>query len=346
MFVNVDKVKSGINCEIIGWGHTDKNDEGFRVITQEQFIREEMSPAGRYAICGCKPTDQEIRGIAKKWESQTFITERIFFSGTTAELGVIAAEKCLAHADIRPEEIDCIIGATNTGPGYPSLADHVKLALGQESSAMAFDMHEACTIGSIALFDAWAKIRSGACRKVLVVCAEKATELTGPDNWRGSNLFGDAAFAVLLSASDKESFVLFDFHSLPFNGQIDMVVKRKDGFYQEGNKVHKFVGSTVVDALVKAVEKAGIDYTSIDHFVPHQPSGKTLNLLVRNLLKNWPGFKGVIHRNVEFTGNTSAASTGSLISSGIHSGKIKKGELVVVVNFGSGLSIGIDAFYA
>ena len=345
MFTDVDKIKPA-KCEIIGWGHTEIDDDPrFRMVTQEQFIREIMSPVGRHDFFGSEPIDQEITVLAEEWGEIT-AKERIFFSGTTVELGIIAGKKCLAHADVSAGELDAIIGATNTGPGYPSLADHVKLALGQESSAMAFDMHEACTVGSIAPFAAWNLIRSGACRKVLVVCAEKATSLTGPDNWRGSNLFGDAAFAVLLSASDKESFKVFDFHSLPFHGQIDMVVKREDGFYQDGGKVHKFVSRTVVNALVQAVKEAGIDYRKIDHLVPHQPSIRTVGVLEEKLRKEWPEFEGVFHNKVKFTGNPSAASTGSLISAGIHSQEIKKGQLIVIVTFGSGLSIGIYAFYA
>ena len=71
-----------------------------------------------------------------------------------------------------------------------------------------------------------------------------------------------------------------------------------------------------------------------------------MGVLEEKLRKEWPEFEGVFHNKVKFTGNPSAASTGSLISAGIHSQEIKKGQLIVIVTFGSGLSIGIYAFYA
>jgi len=239
---------------------------------------------------------------------------------------------------------------------------------------MCYDTTEACTVGASAIFQGWSLIRSGACKKVLVVCAEKANTLTTADNYFGANLFGDAAFAVLLSAADKDDFLFFDFQSLPYDGNIEAIIKAATGFQQVGEKVHKFVGREVVNALVAALEKAGIDPMFIKHLISHQPSGKTLKLLMDKLLKQWENVKFLeafsnfsfskikqliterknkdqddkyiilFHRNVDVIGNASGASTGSLISRGLANGTIKKGDIVLVVTFGAGLSIGIYAF--
>lgn len=347
MFINC-KQSEGVPCQIAGFGHTEVTDDPrFQIIGQEQFITDYMSDDGRRNLFGHEPpwTEAEIQSTVTKWEQQTSIRTRIFFSGTTEELGIIAAKKCLDNAGVNASHLDAIIGGTNTGPGYPSLADHVKNALGEQSQAMCFDLAEACTIGGIAVFNGWSLIKSGA-KKVLVVCAEKTTILARYDNWYYSNLFGDGAFAFLLSAGQMEDFLAFDINSLPYNGQLNWIRKTENGFVQAGNQVHKFVGTVMVNSLVEFLEKAEIKPENIDHLIPHQPSGKTLNLLETVFRKKYPGFKGKFHRNVETVGNLSSSSTGLLYSQGRYQGIIKKGDLVVILTFGAGLSIGIYAFYA
>lgn len=348
MFVNVAELKPQ-NCGIIAFGHTEISDDPrFRRLTQTDFIRDMLShPAKSLLLGGQGPwPDEDISVVAEKWIAQTGISSRIFFSGKTTELGAIAAKKCLQQAGISAMDLDIIIGGSNTGPGYASLADHIKLALGARSKAMAYDLAEACPVGSVAIFNAWSHIRSGVAKKVLVVCSERATTLAPFDDWKGSNLFGDAAFACLLTSSEVEAFKFFDFHCEPFDGQIDMISKSLTGFTQNGLGVHRFVGKEVVRVLVEALEKAKLDPAEIDHLVSHQPSAKTLDFLFSKLEAQWTDehkqtkFRGLKHRNVEHTGNTSGASTGSLISLGIATGQIKKQDFVLVTTFGAGLSIG------
>lgn len=343
MFVRVKEITGANKCRILSWGHTKPDiDQGFKVVDQEAFITEYMSEAGRIDLLGLDDYNNQaaIKAKVVKWVDQTGIEERIFFSGTTAELAAIAAKRCLAKIKFPVNMVDAIIGATNTGPGYPSLADHVKLSLGSPSSiATCSDVTEACTAGAVAIWNAWCQIRSGACKHVLVVCAEKATTLTHPDNWIGANLFGDAAFAVLLGVDSIDSFEFFDGHSMPFDGNLNRVMKTEDGFKQDGPEVHKFVGKEVAPIIVKAVHRADIEPSDIAHFVPHQPSGKTLSLLFSKLRKAWPNFSGMMHQKVQTMGNLSSASTGYVISQAIDSGIIKPGERVVLSTFGSGLSI-------
>lgn len=347
MFVNVSALPSGVPCSIVGYGHTDLSDDPrFRQLTQEEFITEKMSPTAIRELLGLPPPwpEEVINEVASKWVSQTGIGIRSFYDGMVQDLAVIAARKCLAQAKVDPEELDFIIGGSNTGPGYPSLADYVKLGLGKDSEAAAFDVAEACPVGCFAVYNGWLNIRAGVAKKVLVVCAEKATTLAPYDEWKGSNLFGDAAFAFLLVASEQESFRFFDMHSRPFGGKIDWIKKTANGFSQNGLLVHRFVVSEVPSILDAAVARAEIDPVTIRHLVPHQPSAKTLDSFLGRLANRWPTFVGLTHRNVETTGNTSGASTGSLISRGIQGGVIKPSEMVVVTTFGSGMSIGNYGF--
>ena len=343
MFINVRTMEAAHKCRIVSWGHTEVTDDPrFEALSQAEFIKRKMSEAARRQLLGEAEhnSDEAIAREEADWISKTGITRRVFFGGSTSELAAIAAKKCLAKAQILPGQLDVIIGGTNTGPGYPSLADHIKLALGDStSSAVCWDISEACPVGAISVFNGWSIVRSGIGRYVLVVCAEKATTLAPADNWLAANLFGDASFGLLLSVGDKESFQFFDGHCLPFDGNIDKVVKTEHGFSQDGPSVHKFVGREVVDTIVQAARAADLDPGDIDHFIPHQPSGKTLELLRRKLQSAWPTFSGHFHDNVGFTGNVSGASTGSVISRKIEQGIIKPGDRVFVSTFGSGLSI-------
>lgn len=348
MFRKVQTLSSPAPCHIIGYGHVELGDDPrYRVLTQEEFIRDRMTPVGKQDIFGKLPpwSKEDVRIVADRWREKTGIINRNFFFGTTAELATIAAKKCLAHAGVDAAELDFIVGGSNTGPGYPSLADYVKFHLGKESEAMAHDVAEACPVGAIAVLDGWTKIRSQLGEKVLVVCAERASALTEADYWRNSNLFGDGAFAFLLGTrKEEESFIFFDGHCLPFGGGIEHIVKTEIGIRQNGDKVHQFAAKHVFRALTKAVEMAGINIADIDHVILHQPSKRTLDLLQSNLQRAWPEFRGTFHRNIESAGNTSGASTGTLISRGVHRGLIKRGQLVLVCTFGSGLSIANYAY--
>lgn len=346
MFYLINGSRHPVACQVTAYSHVELGDPGYYSLTQTEFIRDFMSAEGRRKLLGGEPpwSDEDIALAADQWTRKTSICRRNFFSGSTVELGAIAARKCLHSAGVAPTELDAIIGGSNTGPGYPSLADYVKLALGQESGAMAYDVAEACPVGAVVVFNGWNLVTNGLARKVLVVCAEKASALTSADNWRASNLFGDGAFAFLLTAADAEAFVFFDFQSLPFGGGIEKIVKTEGGIWQDGNAVHKFVGRQAVSGLVTAVREAGIDPADIDHLVPHQPSGQTVDFFAEKIRVSWPTFRGQIHRHVETAGNSSGASTGTLISRGISSGLIRHNDLVVVTTFGAGLALGSYAF--
>lgn len=346
MFIKVADLPTTRQCAIVGYGHTEMGDDPrFQEVTQEQFI-DMLSYDARSQLFGSPPpwSDADKAAVAESWISATGIRSRVFFAGTTAELAVIAARKCLAQAGVSASELDAIVAGSNTGPGYPSLADYIKLGLGQRSQAMAYDVQEACPVGCIAVFNGWNLVKSGAAKYALVVCAEKATELAELDDWKSSNLFGAAASAYLLKASDREAFRFWGIRSEPFDGQIEMIMKTARGFTQNGKGVHRFVGRDVVLTLAGDVAKAGINPADIKHLVPHQPSAKTLNRLVEKLQDIWQVSSLVVHRNVEEAGNTSGASTGWLISRAVLTGQIKPGELVVVTTFGAGLSIGNYGF--
>lgn len=336
-------------CKLLGLGHSNYSDDPrFKVISQLEFIQMLPSEVQEELV---RKTGSSINDIAKTW-AEMISPNRTFFAGTIDELAMFSVNRCIEDAKKKNtkfciEEIDAIIGATNTGPQYPSLADFVKNRLPVRNNAMCFDVTEACTSGVVATFVGYTLIKAGICRNVLITCSEKATELTKFENWQGSNLFGDASFAFLLQSTqspEEASFNFFFFNSYPYSGNLELIKKTETGFVQEGKKVHLFVVKNVVESIVESVSKSNINIENIKHLIFHQPSRKTLSSLEEYLLSHWKNFNGIFHRS-ENIGNASSASFGQLLSERYHQGIIKSGELIVCGTFGAGLSIGIMALH-
>ncbi len=355
MFDDVLKLPQGQPCRIAGYGYTELGQDC--QYDNRRFIREILSQDGRaglYQYLGCSdPTkltpDQEDRLIEladAKFVSATGIASRYIFPGTTAELGAMAARVALTDAGWPAADLDAIIVATNTGRGYPSTADMIKLHLGERSTALCYDLTEACSAGLAAVFDAWRGIRSGAFRRLLVVGTENALGLASRDNYKECNLFGSAGFALALEATGPEQFRFFDQISEPFDGQAEWIRKDPHGFTQEGRRVHEYVGRVISQHIAEKCAQAGINPTEIRHLFLHMPSRKTLDLLVERLRRHWPSFTGLVHENVSTHGNTSAASVGWLIARAKASQALRSGELCVAWAFGSGMSAAGMAFDA
>ena len=355
--LRVKNIEQKKYCNILSVGNTDRVDsDKFKIVSQYEFIKLLKPETQRsivadpdFAIKDDAEFEQKIKEAADTWGEMVSVN-RTFFNGDVTELAVIAARKCLTYGvsnfGFDANTIDAIIGATNTGPGYPSLADFVKEGLNLRNDAMCFDVTEACVAGSVAVFQGWSLITSGACRNVLVVASEKATTLTDLENWQGSNLFGDGAFAMLLTSSNNqedESFDYFEFNSFPHDGNLKHIQKTETGFVQVGKKVHIFVIRDVVNALQACIAETGYKIDKIKHLIFHQPSNKTISSLLEKLSAMWPEFNGVIHRG-DNMGNISSASFGHLLSTKFHSGAIKKGEPILSCTFGAGLSLGIMVF--
>jgi len=336
MFFNTDPLKQNACCQISGLGHTDpSSDPGYEVLSQADFIRQRMPGAVQREMFQRYQTDDPDE-IAAKWVKATGIERRPYFNGPIQDMATIAARRCLANAGVCAYDLDAILVATNTGTDYPTIADHVKLALGERSRAMTFKLQAACPSGVILLQTAWHMIVAGHFRHVLVISADKATELAPPADYLGHNLFGDLANAILLSAGKTEDFLFFSADSLPFDGGIDAIVKDKGSFKQDGRAVHSWVSRDVVNTVIADLLRADIAYDEIAHIIPHQPSQRTLDSFCSRLLRQMPGFQGQIHNRVAETGNSSTASYGYLLSRGVHEGLIQSGEIILISAFGSG----------
>ncbi len=354
MLTDVRSLTDGQPGAILGVGHTELGEQyrfdNRRFILNPEKVPGALSPLGRRQLfidlsLGATQSEEELVALAdQKFIATTGIRSRYIFDGPVAELAAMAGRQALRAAQVEASEIDAVIVGSNTGSGYPSTADRVKVALGIPSTALSFDVQEACPVGAIAVELAWKLIRGRFHRRVLVIGAEKATTLASPDDYKGANLFGDAAFAFVLGASTADDFIFFESGSDPYDDKAEYITRTKDGFSQNGRAVHKYVGTVIPDLLGRTFERLRLDPATVHHFFPHQPSAKTLDFLVDNLKGRWPTFNPVIHRNVEEMGNTSGACTGWMISRAKAQGQLKPGEFCLVATFGSGMSWGLYGF--
>lgn len=267
----------------------------------------------------------------------------------TSELAFHAAKNAIDNAGIRPEEIDLIIVCTLTSDMViPSTACLLQDRLGAKNAA-AFDLSAACSGFVYGVSVGTQFIKSGVYKKVLIVAAETLSKLV---DWSDRNtcvLFGDGAGAAVLGAVEEGYGILGielgsdgsggEFLTVPASGSLHpataQTVENKLHYIQmNGSEVFKFAIKIMGEAAVKVLENAGLTASDIDCLVPHQANIRIIKSAAKRL--HMPMDKVVV--NVEKYGNTSAASIPIALAEAVQSGKIKKGDIVVLVGFGAGLT--------
>ncbi len=278
---------------------------------------------------------------------------------STSDLATLAAKAAIEDAGIKAEDVDAIIIATVTPDmSFPSTAIFVQKNLGAVNAA-AFDLSAACTGWIYGMTLAEGLISSKKFRNILVIGAEFLTSLADMTDRGTAVLFGDGAGAVVVQPSDDESGIMGSY--IKSNGELaellwsygggSRVNKRvtdqekmtdKNGndkrskIRMEGNKVYKYAVRAMIESAEKAMEDAGITEKDIDVLIPHQANMRIIDAIAERL--NMPNERVI--RNLQYLGNSSAATIPIAIDQGRKSGKIKKGDIVLVAAFGGGFTWG------
>jgi len=285
--------------------------------------------------------------------SRTGISERRKASEQEAasDLGLMAARRALAAANVRPEEIDLIIVATITPDMFfPATACLIQKNLGAINAA-AFDLSAACSGFIYALSVGSQFIANGHYDTVLVVAAEVMTKII---NWEDRNsciLFGDGAGAAVLQPVAKDSgFLSFElgadgtgaeYLQIPAGGSrkpasLETVLNKEHFLKMNGNEVFKFAVKKMGDISVKALEKAGLTEEDLDYLVPHQANTRIIDAARKRL-----GLaEDKVYINLDKYGNMSSASIPIALSEAVAKGYIQKGNIILLVAFGAGLTWG------
>lgn len=268
-----------------------------------------------------------------------------------SDLATPAARNALESAGVVPDELDLILCCTTT-PDYlfPATACIIQNNLGAKNAA-ACDVNAACSGFLYGLASANAYILSGMYRTVVVVGTESATNRI---NWKKRDtavLFGDGAGAVVLRAEDGEAGILSTYLGADGSGA-DLLIRPAGGsklpitkenaegpdcdVHMKGAELFKRAALLFEQASREAVKRAGVNLDDIALFLPHQANSRIIGAAAKRL--GLPDEKVML--NIERVANTTAASIPLALDEAATGGRIKKGDLVLLASFGSGLTWG------
>lgn len=267
------------------------------------------------------------------------------------KMGAEASKLAIKNAGLTSADIDLIIVSTET-PDYltPSMACLIQRDIKAENAA-AFDVNGACTGFIYALTIAEQFILTGYYENILVVSTEGLSRIVDWENRNSCVLFGDAAGAVVLGKVDKKHGIkesyLAAFGNLAHNITIPCCFiseedkeKRRAGhervFWQDGSEVFTFAIRSMVDSVKTVVKKAGMKIQDVDLIVPHQANLRIINGAAKRLGLGEEKFSIILQE----TGNISSASVPVALDMECEAGRINKGDTIVLVAFGGGLSCG------
>jgi 3-oxoacyl-[acyl-carrier-protein] synthase-3 len=267
-----------------------------------------------------------------------------------SDLGIAAAKACLAARDIDPADIDLVVGSSLIPDMiFPATASVIAGGIGAVNAG-AFDVQAGCAGYMYGLAAAIGFISAGLVRHVLVVGAETLTRALDWEDRSTCILFGDGAGATLVSASDNGTQFHFDlgndgggapFLNLPAGGSRlpashETVAARQHYLKMDGPEVYKFATRKVVESCGNVMAKAGVAASDVDLFVPHQANLRIIDYAARRL-----GFREEqVFYNLDRYGNTSCASIPLCLAEAAESGRLEKGDTVLLVGFGAGLTWG------
>lgn len=266
---------------------------------------------------------------------------------TAIELSTDAAAEAIARSGVDPADIDAVIVATISNPKQtPSVSAIVADRVGANPAA-AYDVNAACAGFAYAVAQADALIRGGAAHYAVVVGAEKLSDVVDPTDRSISFLLGDGAGAVVIGPSDYAGIGPTvwgsDGSKADAVGMNHTLVEFRDGLApwptlrQEGPTVFRWAVWEMVKVARQALEVAGVEASDLAAFVPHQANMRIIDEFAKQL--GLPE-SVVIARDIETTGNTSAASIPLATHRLLEEHPEVSGGLALQIGFGAGLVFG------
>jgi 3-oxoacyl-[acyl-carrier-protein] synthase-3 len=273
---------------------------------------------------------------------------------TTAMLATEAAKRALAEADLDPADVELIIVATITPEMvFPSTASFVQRALGA-NKAWVFDLAAACSGFVYGLSIVQQFIESGRIKNALLIGAETLSKITDWTDRTSCILFGDGAGAVVLErAEDGRKGVLFStMHSdgdrwdalncqaygsrYPADKKLDD--PKKIYMQIKGREVYQQAIRRIVQMVNDCLKTCKLSIDDIRMMISHQMNARIIESASKRL--NLPDEKVFI--NIGKYGNTSAASVPIAFDECVRTGRVKRGDIIILVAFGAGLTWGAN----
>lgn len=268
----------------------------------------------------------------------------------TSDLAAESAKQAIANAGLSPNDIDLILVATCTPDHYfPSTACRVQAKVGAFNAA-ALDISAACSGFVYAVSLAGSHIACGAAERVLVIGAEVLSKFVDYTDRTSCILFGDGAGAAVMEATDDAERGLAyshlgadgrggDMMIIPAGGSAmpaaeQTVADRKHFIVIRGREVFKFAVTKMQWLIEDAAKNCGVQPHDIDLIVPHQVNLRIISSAAERV--GYPMDRIVV--NLDRLGNTSGASIPMALHEANAAGRMKPGDLVLMVGFGGGLT--------
>lgn len=288
---------------------------------------------------------------------RTGISERRILDKDTPSyiIGAEAAKKALLDSKLDASDIDLIIVTTST-PDYltPSTACIIQKEIGAANAA-AFDLNAACTGFIYGLTVAQQFIKTGYYKHIMIVACEGLSKVTDWTNRGTCVLFGDGAGAVILGQVEEGYGILSTYIAADGTmgdnitipccsvNEADIgrrAVENKMTLWQEGQEVFKFAVKAMPAATEKLLEASGISIEEIKYIFPHQANIRIIDSAAKRL--NIPNER--VYKTIHKYGNISSASIPVALDEAYREDLLKKGDNLVFVGFGGGLTWGAALF--
>jgi 3-oxoacyl-[acyl-carrier-protein] synthase III len=267
-------------------------------------------------------------------------------------MATAASRNALDMAGIRADELDLIICGTVTADmPFPAAACFVQAKLGAHKAA-AFDVSAACAGSLFALSIADQYIKSGMAQKVLVLGAELLTRITDWSDRSTCVLFGDAAGAMAMVPETRPERGLLSTHihtdgtqtsilNIPGGGSVrpfnpEMLDRRDQFIKMNGREVYKTAVRALEACSREALQRNGYRPQDVDRVIAHQANLRILEHVMKKL--EIPLEKCEL--NIEEVGNTSSASVPLTLDQANRAGRLKDGDLVLMMAIGGGMAWG------
>ncbi|MCX7904033.1 MAG: ketoacyl-ACP synthase III [Caloramator sp.] len=275
-------------------------------------------------------------------------TRHISKGEDTSDLAYKAAMDAIKRAKIDPEEIELIIAATVTPDNFtPSVSCMLQEKLKAQRAA-CFDINAACSGFLYALSIATSMIKGGGFNNALIVGAEVLSKVV---DWKDRNtcvLFGDGAGAAFLKLSEEKGIInnfiasdgskgkLLKIPAISVNNPIAFNEQPKSHIFMDGREVFKFATEVIVDSIERVLRDSSLSLDDIKLIIPHQANIRIIEFAAKKLKLSLDKF----YINIQDYGNTSAASIPIALDQVYKNGLVQKGDKIILVGFGGGLTWG------
>lgn len=265
--------------------------------------------------------------------SRTGISTRHFAKElTNTDLAIGVGKQLMQNSNISPDEIGCVMVASFTPDCLtPSMACQVHAALGLPQTTMAFDFNAACS-GFVYGLQLAQQLLKGNDQKIMLIGSERISPHLDFTDRNTCILFGDGAAGAILENGGEDATFVFGTKGEPevihcnVGGKISM----------EGKEVFVFAVNAIANSLADIFARTGLTHEDIDHVVCHQANLRIISHVYKKL--GIPAEKFYI--NVDRYGNTSSASIPIVLDEMREKSLLKKGEKIMCVGFGAGLTWG------